>query len=41
MFRTEVVLDPEGTGKEEKALRIAPGMLLFLPVWIVEHALTL
>lgn len=31
LFRTKVVLDPKGTGKKEKALRTAPGMLFFFP----------
>jgi len=37
LLHTVVALHPEGTGKEEKALRIAPGMLFFSPVWMLEH----
>lgn len=36
---TKVVLDPEATGKEEKALRIAPGMLFFPCLDLGTHAL--
>lgn len=37
LFCTVVILDPEGTGKEETALRFALGCCSSSPVWILEH----